>query len=436
MTSAQRGRLQIVTLGCSKNLVDSEHIAAQAARGGWTVLFDQEPAMGDTVLLNTCGFIGDAKEESIEYILKAAAKRALGEIARLMVMGCLSQRYLEELRAEIPEVDNWYGVHDNAQILRDLGCKQREYDWTLRTPSTPRHYAYLKIAEGCNRHCAFCAIPNIRGRFQSTPLPALLREAQSLARAGVKEIILIAQELTYYGQDLKDPLLLLKLLEELERIPGLEWIRLHYAYPTNFPPELIEWFATSQKACHYLDIPLQHISERVLKSMRRAHNEEFSRELVSTLRQRIPDLALRTTLIVGYPTETEEDFQQLMEFVRETRFEHLGVFTYSEEEGTPAAAELKDCIPEEVKEARRDAIMSLQQKISSERKAERVGATLPVIVDHRLDAQTLIGRTPYDSPDVDGEVIITDREGKVEIGEIVQVRITSSTEYDLQGEPI
>lgn len=431
-----RKRLHIVTLGCSKNVVDSEHIAAHAVGAGWDVLFDQEPEEGDALLLNTCGFIGDAKEESIEYILRAAAKRAEGELSELLVMGCLSQRYLEELRAEIPEVDRWYGVHDNAEILRDLGCQGQAIDWTRRMPSTPQHYAFLKIAEGCNRHCAFCAIPNIRGRFTSTPLPALVKEAGRLAELGVKELILIAQELTYYGYDLKSPDLLLRLLNALEQIDGIEWLRLHYAYPTNFPPELVGWLATSPKACRYLDIPLQHISGHVLKTMRRAHDEAFSRELVERLRARIPDLALRTTLIVGYPTESEKDFQQLLDFVAETRFDHLGVFTYSEEEGTPAAKGLEDRIPQEEKEARRDAIMSLQRGISASRKAERVGQSLPVIIDHRLDGETLIGRTQYDSPEVDGEVVVADREGVLSIGDIATVRITASSEYDLQGEVV
>lgn len=300
----------------------------------------------------------------------------------------------------------------------------------------PQHYAFLKIAEGCNRHCAFCAIPNIRGRFTSTPLPALVKEAGRLAELGVKELILIAQELTYYGYDLKSPDLLLRLLNALEQIDGIEWLRLHYAYPTNFPPELVGWLATSPKACRYLDIPLQHISGHVLKTMRRAHDEAFSRELVERLRARIPDLALRTTLIVGYPTESEKDFQQLLDFVAETRFDHLGVFTYSEEEGTPAAKGLEDRIPQEEKEARRDAIMSLQRDISASRKAERVGQSLPVIIDHRLDGETLIGRTQYDSPEVDGEVVVADREGVLSIGDIATVRITASSEYDLQGEVV
>ncbi|PID90323.1 MAG: 30S ribosomal protein S12 methylthiotransferase RimO, partial [Bacteroidetes bacterium] len=418
-----------------KNLVDSEHLAAHAQRHGWSIAYGLDESEGGTLILNTCGFIGDAKEESIEAILQAAAARSRGDIERLMVMGCLSQRYPEELSQEIPEVDAWYGVHDPLEILRALGCPTDDYDPTLRTPSTPSHYAFLKIAEGCDRHCAFCAIPAIRGGYRSVPIEELVQEAEQLQQLGARELILIAQELTYYGLDQRSPDLLLRLLERLEQVDGIDWLRLHYAYPTNFSEELIRWMASSPKACRYLDIPLQHISDHVLKTMQRAHGERMSRELVEKLRANIPELSLRTTLIVGYPTETEEDFRQLLDFVRQTRFDHLGVFTYSEEEGTPAASLYPDTIPEEVKQERRNEIMALQQRLSLENNARRVGQTLPVMVDHRLDEHTLIGRTEFDSPDVDGEVIIRDAEGHLAIGDLAPVRITAYSEYDLEGEP-
>ncbi len=424
-----------MTLGCSKNVVDSEHLAAHAQRHGWSVAYGLDQSGGGTLILNTCGFIGDAKEESIEAILQAAAARSRGDIDRLLVMGCLSQRYPEELAQEIPEVDAWYGVHDAAEVLRALGCPVADYDPTRRLPSSPSHYAYLKIAEGCDRACAFCAIPSIRGGYRSAPVEELVQEAQHLQQGGARELILIAQELTYYGHDQREPDRLLRLLERLERLDGIDWLRLHYAYPTNFSEGLIRWMATSPRACRYLDLPLQHISDRVLRSMRRAHGERMTRELVERLRVGIPGLALRTTLIVGYPTETEEDFRQLLDFVRQARFEHLGVFTYSEEEGTPAAGLYADGIPEEVKRQRRDEVMALQQRISLENKAGRVGQTLPVMVDYRLDERTLVGRTEFDSPEVDGEVIVRDAAGRLEVGDLVPVRITASSEYDLEGEP-
>ena len=426
-------RTVIHTLGCSKNLVDSEYLGGALRASGWQVSYEATTQPGDVLILNTCGFIGDAKEESIDHILRAAALRAAGHLDKLVVFGCLSQRYPSELAAEIPEVDHWFGARDLAPLLRLFHCAP---DLTLGQPrytSTPSHYAFLKIAEGCDRQCAFCAIPAIRGSFRSFPHQALVAEAQALAQQGVRELILIAQELTYYGHDRGDATALVTLLQALARIEGIEWIRLHYAYPRPFPEELIEWLATEPKACPYLDIPLQHIAEPVLQAMRRHHTGAYARELVDRLRASIPRLALRTTLIAGFPNETEDDFRELLDFVQHVQFDHLGVFTYSEEEGTHAAKHWPDAIPEEVKQARRDALMQAQMPISAARKAQHVGSVLPVILDARVDASTFTGRTQFDSPDVDGEVLVRDPSHALEVGQIARVRITGSDEYDLEA---
>lgn len=424
----------IITLGCSKNLVDSERVGASLFRAGWEVSFDEQPVTDDVLLLNTCGFIGDAKEESIAQILTAGQLREQGVIRELVVFGCLSQRYGDELRAEIPEVDAWFGVDDWERLLRHLGCELGFEFRSSRLLSTPQHYAYLKIAEGCDRGCAFCAIPSIRGGFHSESVENLMGEAKSLTDMGVKELILVAQELTYYGRDLRRNDLLLELLEQLANLESLEWIRLHYAYPANFPMELVAWLARESKACRYLDIPIQHISDSILRSMRRPHDAAYVRELVAELRARVPSLALRTTLLVGYPGETERDFALLADFVREARFEHLGVFTYSEEEGTYAAAHFSDDVPQAEKEERRDYLMRIQREVSAEWRAGFVGRTLPCIVDERLDEYSFLGRTEYDSPEVDGEVLIRAPRGGVHVGEVVQVCITGSSEYDLSGD--
>ncbi len=427
-------RVVIVTLGCSKNLVDSEHLGAGFQSGGWHVEYDTEPRRGDVLILNTCGFIGDAKEESVNYILRAEQMRQHGVLSQLIVMGCLVQRYKDALASEISHVDKWYGVGAERQLLRDMGLAVDAS--CLRLLSTPKHFAYLKIAEGCDRHCAFCAIPAIRGRFQSETRARLLQETQELAARGVKELILVAQELTYYGHDRGQRGELVALLKELAQVDGIEWMRLHYAYPHDFPPDLIDWMATEPKACHYLDIPVQHINDGVLSSMRRSHNRAQTIELIERLRERIPDIALRSTLIVGYPTEGEHEFLELLEFVKWARFEHLGAFTYSEEEGTYAAQHLQDQVSAEEKQRRYDELMRLQRGIAETVRGERIGKQMPVLVEGMMDENLYIARTQYDSPEIDGEFHLTAHGTPLTLGTIVQARTTGVVDYDLQGELI
>ena len=355
-------KINVITLGCSKNTVDSEHLMARLAAAGYKVDFDSDRTDAKIVVINTCGFIGDAKQESIELILRAAAAKQAGQIERLFVIGCLSERYADELRAEIPEVDDYFGARDWNGIIRALGASQDPALDTDRYLTTPQHYAYLKISEGCNWMCGYCAIPLIRGRHVSVPMERLEEEARKLAAAGVKELIVIAQDTTYYGVDLYGERRLGELLHRLCRIDGVEWIRLHYAYPTEFPDDAIEAMASEPKICKYLDIPFQHISDAQLHAMRRRHTKAEAYTLVERLRCAIPDLALRTTLLVGYPGETDEDFAELMQFVRDVRFERLGVFAYSEEEGTYSARELRDDVPEAVKQQRVERIMALQNE--------------------------------------------------------------------------
>ena len=426
-------RVVIVTLGCSKNVVDSEHLGAYFRAAHWDVSYDSEPQRGDTLIINTCGFIGDAKEESVNYILRAEALRKERFLQRFVVMGCLVQRYREELSHEIPEVDAWYGVGEEAKLIADFGIAVTHLP-VLRTLSTPSHFAYLKIAEGCDRHCAFCAIPTIRGRFRSEAAPRLLQEAQELVRYGVKELILVAQELTYYGADLGQKNALVALLEQIAAIDDLAWIRLHYAYPHDFPPDLIAWMRDEPKACHYLDIPLQHINDTVLRSMRRSHNRAQTLQLIEKLKREIPDIALRTTLIVGYPTETQEAFTELLDFVRCAEFEHLGAFCYSAEEGTYAAQTLVDSIPEDEKQQRYNTLMSLQRGIAERVRSRRVGSVLPVLIDAQMTPQLWVGRTPYDSPEIDGEVHITSPQRPLAVGDLLPVRLTKVLDYDFEGE--
>ena len=429
----KKKKINIVTLGCAKNIVDSEHLAGQLG-DGWEVVYDSDSTDAKVVVINTCGFIGDAKEESINTILRFAAAREAGDIDHLFVMGCLSERYRDELRAEIPEVDEFFGVNNLADILRTVGERYRDELRGERRLTTPAHYAYLKISEGCNWGCGYCAIPLIRGKHVSVPFEELIDEATALARKGVRELIVIAQDTTYYGLDLYGKRRLGELLRALCRIDGIEWVRLHYAYPAHFPQDVIEAMRDEPKICKYLDIPLQHISDRMLRSMRRGLDKAETIRLVEDLRREIPDIALRTTLLVGYPGETEADFQELMEFVAATKFDRLGVFPYSEEEGTYSARELTDDVPQEVKEARADAIMELQRDIARGGNERLVGTTQRVIIDRR-DDDFWVGRTQYDSPEVDQEVLIPAVE-TLRPGEFATVRIVSADDYDLQGELI
>ena len=423
-------KINIITLGCSKNTVDSEHLAAQLTAFDYKVVFDSDRMDANVVVINTCGFIGDAKQESIDTILRAAELKMAGKIEELFVVGCLSQRYADELRPELPEVDDFFGVNDWAGIVERLGAKYRQENETRRELSTPSHYAYLKISEGCNWMCGYCAIPLIRGRHKSVPMEALIAEAESLVASGVREIMVIAQDTTYYGVDIYGERKLAELLERLCRIEKLEWVRLHYAYPTDFPDEVIEVMAREKKICKYLDIPFQHISDNQLTLMKRRHTKAEALALIEKLRRAIPDIALRTTLLVGYPGETEEDFAELMEFVKNTKFDRLGVFAYSEEEGTYSATRLKDDVAEDIKQERVDRIMRLQERVSLENNARRIGERMRVIID-RKEGDFYIGRSEYDSPEVDQELIIDSCGKRLCRGRFYVVEITDCEDYDL-----
>ena len=428
-------KINVITLGCSKNTVDSEHLMARLAAAGYEVVFDSERADADTVVINTCGFIGDAKRESIETILAAAAAKQAGRIGHLFVIGCLSERYADELRAEIPEVDDYFGARDWSGIIAALGAESRDNLATERMLTTPDHYAYLKISEGCNWLCGYCAIPLIRGKHVSVPMETVLEEARRLAARGVKELMVIAQDTTYYGIDLYGRRRLADLLTELCRIDGIEWVRLHYAYPASFPDEVIDTMAREPKICKYLDIPFQHISDRMLSAMKRRHTKAEAMDLIRRLRERIPDIALRTTLLVGYPTETEADVAELEEFVREARFDRLGVFPYSEEEGTYSAENLPDDVPDEEKQRRADRIMALQERISLENNLARVGRVMRVVVDSR-QGDYYVARSEYDSPEVDQEILIPAAGRRLLRGRFYDVRITGAEDYDLYAEAI
>ena len=425
-------KINVITLGCSKNTVDSEHLMARLAAAGYEVLFDSDRTDAKVVVINTCGFIGDAKQESIDMILRAAAAKQAGKIERLFVVGCLSERYADELRAEIPEVDDYFGARTWDGIVRALGASEDPALATERRLTTPKHYAYLKISEGCNWKCGYCAIPLIRGGHVSVPMERLEEEARKLAGQGVRELMVIAQDTTYYGIDLYGRRMLAELLRRLCRIDGIEWIRLHYAYPAGFPDEVIEAMASEPKICKYLDIPFQHISDAQLASMHRRHTKAEAMELIGRLRGAIPDLALRTTLLVGYPGETEADFEELLAFVREVRFERLGVFPYSEEEGTWSAENLRDDIPETIKQQRAERVMALQNEISLENNRRRVGRTERVIIDSR-QGDWYVGRTQYDSPEVDQEILIPASERRLLRGHFYDVTVTSAADYDLYG---
>lgn len=428
-------KLNIVTLGCSKNRVDSEKLLKQAENSGFTVLHDREEADSDIVIINTCGFINDAKEESIDTILRFSQARERGEIGKLYVMGCLSERYRDDLRSEIPVVDSWFGVNDPAAILRSLGGEFRDKLYPERFITTPGHYAYLKVSEGCNRTCAFCAIPGIRGKYISSSIDDLATESTALAEAGVKELILIAQDLSYYGIDLYGRQMLLPLLERLSAIKGIEWIRLHYLYPTNFPEDLIEYIRDNPKICPYIDLPVQHISDKVLKMMRRSHSGSETRRLLEKIRKELPGAAIRTTMITGHPGEGEREFRELVDFVREFRFNRLGVFAYSHEEDTYGFRNYKDSVSDRIKRSRADEIMAVQQQISTELNEEMKGVETDIIIDRR-EGIWMVGRTRHDSPEVDQEVLVQATGSGISPGDIIRVKITGSTEFDLIAERV
>ncbi len=425
----QRKRLRAVTLGCSKNTVDTEHLLAQLPPEEFEIVGDGPV---DCLLVNTCGFIGDAKEESVNAVLEAVAAKSRGEAAEVIVFGCLSQRYGAELKEEIPEVDAWFGAREIAPVLRHLGVEPDRSAPRRLAPG--KGYAYLKISEGCDRRCSYCAIPFIRGAHRSVPMEELVGEARMLAEGGVKELILIAQDTTYYGLDLYRRRALAELIGRLSEIDGIEWIRIHYSYPADFPEDVLEQMADNPKVCKYLDIPLQHISDGVLDRMHRNVDGAWTRELISRLRSRVPGVVLRTTMIVGHPGETEEQFSELLEFVREARFERLGAFTYSEEEGTYDAAHFKDDVPQEEKQSRLDRLMSLQSDISYSYNQSRIGSVERVLVDEVMPDGTLVCRSQYESPDVDGEILV--RGASVPVGEFITVKITGAEEYDLEAERI
>jgi ribosomal protein S12 methylthiotransferase len=422
--------ISLITLGCSKNLVDSEHIARQLDAAGYSIMFDTDD-FNEIVIINTCGFIHDAKEESISVILHAIEAKKAGLVKYVYVIGCLSERYADELQEEIAEVDAFLGARNIMDVLQVLNVTEEKKILHERLISTPSHVAYLKIAEGCDRTCSFCAIPAIRGKHISVPIEDIVAEARFLAKQGVRELCVISQDVSYYGYDLYGESALDRLLEDLEQIDGIEWIRLHYLYPNNFPVEILERMKMSSKICHYLDMPLQHISDSVLRSMRRGFTREKTFALVQKIRQQVPDIVLRTTLLVGHPGETEEDFNELVQFVKDMRFDRLGVFTYSHEDGTYAEKHFSDDIPEHVKQERADFIMELQQQISYEKNLELVGKELTVIIDRREEAG-VVGRTQYDSYEVDNEVYIPDN--SLQVGAMYSVTITRADMYDLEAQ--
>lgn len=430
----RKGQIDFITMGCSKNLVDSEILMRQFEANGFHCTHDSENIEGEIVVINTCGFIEDAKQESIDTILELVKAKEEGRIRKLFVMGCLSQRYQKELEVEIPQVDKYYGKFNYRQLLTDL-CKGNVTTCTgQRHLTTPSHYAYLKISEGCDRRCAYCAIPLITGRHISRTKDDILQEVRTLVADGVKEFQIIAQELTYYGIDIDGKQHIADLVRDISEIEGVEWIRLHYAYPNMFPKDLLAVMREKKNVCKYLDIALQHISDNVLSRMHRNVTKEETLRLISEIRKNVPCIHLRTTLMVGFPGETESDFQELMEFVKWARFERLGVFAYSEEEGTYSALHYKDDVPYEVKQQRLDAVMSLQQEISAEIEAQKVGSSMRVIID-RKESEYYIGRSEYCSPEVDPEVLIKSDE-ELHIGSFYNVNIIDSNEYDLYGEII
>ena len=431
----RRNTIDIITLGCSKNLVDSEKLIRQLEANGYKVTHDSSNPQGEIAVINSCGFIGDAKEESINMILEFCEAKEEGRLRKLYVMGCLSERYLKELEVEIPQVDKFYGKFNWNELLADLGKAYHDEIAIERTLTTPKHYAYLKISEGCDRSCAYCAIPIITGKHISRPMEEIIDEVKLLVSQGVKEFQIIAQELTYYGVDLYKSQKLPELIEKIAQVPGVEWIRLHYAYPTHFPEDLFRVMRENDNVCKYMDIALQHISDNMLTRMRRNVSKSETYDLIEKFRREVSGIHLRTTLMVGFPGETEEDFEELKEFVQRARFDRMGAFAYSEEEGTYAAETYEDSIPQEVKQARLDELMALQQEISADLSQAKVGQELKVIID-RKEGDYYIGRTQFDSPEVDPEVLIKANGKRLFSGRFYRVRITNADDFDLFGEII
>ena len=434
-------KLQTLTLGCSKNKVDTEHILSQL-ESSYEIIPEGEDVSVDVLLINTCGFIGDAKEESVQAILEAVERKSVGKVGKIVVFGCLSQRYADELPDLIPEVDAWYGARDFDPVVRELGVEPSPDFASRRYLTTPSHYAYLKISEGCDRRCSYCAIPFIRGAHKSVPIETLVKEAQALAEKGVKELIIIAQDTTWYGLDLYRRRALAELLQKLSEIDGIEWIRIHYSYPAAFPEDVLDQMADNPKVCRYMDIPLQHISDKVLDNMHRNVTGAWTRELIGKMRTRVPGVVLRTTMIVGHPGEGKRDFNELLEFVREARFERLGAFKYSEEEGTYGAENFKDSISAKTKQERLDELMTLQSDISWSFNQSRVGTEVKVIVDDFVDG-VFVCRSEFESPEVDGEILVKYDAEALEsvdpyslVGEFMMVKVTGADEYDLIAEPI
>lgn len=427
--SVGKKKINVVTLGCSKNVYDSEVLMGQLEASGKNVVHEEK---GDVVVINTCGFIDNAKEESINTILEYVDLKNQGIVEKVFVTGCLSERYKPDLEREIPDVDQYFGTRDLPILLKHLGADYKHELVGERLTTTPKHYAYLKISEGCDRPCSFCAIPLMRGGHISTPIEKLVTEAQKLAKKGVKELILIAQDLTFYGLDIYKKRALGELLQELIKVEGIEWIRLHYAFPSGFPEDVLDIIKTEPKICNYIDIPLQHINTELLKAMKRGTSFEKTNALLDKFREKVPDMAIRTTLIVGFPGETDDIFEELKQWVRDQRFDRLGCFTYSHEENTTAFV-LEDNIPDEIKQKRVEEIMEIQQQISWEKNQEKVGKVFKCIFD-RKEGDYFVGRTEYDSPDVDNTVLVPAKDVYISIGDFANVRITSAEDYDLIGE--
>ena len=436
-----RKKLQTVTLGCSKNKVDTEHILSQVD-DLYEIVPEGEDIPVDVLLINTCGFIGDAKEESVQTVLEAVDRKNRGEVGKVVVFGCLSQRYADQMPELIPEVDAWFGVRDFDPVIKELGAQPDPAKASSRYLTTPSHYAYLKISEGCDRRCSYCAIPFIRGAHKSVPMETLVEEARKLADGGVRELIIIAQDTTYYGLDLYRRRALAELLQKLSEVEGIEWIRIHYSYPAAFPEDVLDQMANNPKVCRYMDIPLQHIADKVLDNMHRNVDGAWTRELIRKMREKVPGVVLRTTMIVGHPGEGKRAFAELLDFVKEARFERLGAFKYSEEEGTYGAENFKDTVSKRVKQERLDELMTLQSEISMAFNQSRVGSETEVIVDDFVDG-VFVCRSEFESPEVDGEILVkydssvfADIDPYSMIGEFMKVRIIGADEYDLIGEPI